>query len=137
MTSKPVAQLLVDLGGAGSHSRPHVSNDNPYSEAAFKTLKYAPVFPERFGSLADAGAFAEQFSARGPFDRNGRTLRQFDLKRRLFRHPCSYLIHSDAFDALPTPVKGAARRLPPGTRRRTTRRIPTSRQRGSVPRAPA
>ena len=61
MTSKPVAQLLVDLGVARSHSRPHVSNDNPYSEAAFKTLKYAPVFPERFGSLADAGAFAEQF----------------------------------------------------------------------------
>jgi putative transposase len=61
MTSKPVAQLLVDLGVARSHSRPHVSNDNPYSEAAFKTLKYAPVFPGRFGSLADAGAFAEQF----------------------------------------------------------------------------
>ncbi|MGD8151515.1 IS3 family transposase [Ornithinimicrobium sp. Y1694] len=61
MTSKPVAQLLVDLGVARSHSRPHVSNDNPYSEAAFKTLKYAPVFPERFGSLADAAAFAEAF----------------------------------------------------------------------------
>ena len=61
MTSKPVAQLMVDLGVARSHSRPHVSNDNPYSEAAFKTLKYAPVFPDRFGSLADARAFGEQF----------------------------------------------------------------------------
>ncbi|WP_370584219.1 IS3 family transposase [Ornithinimicrobium cryptoxanthini] len=61
MTSKPVAQLLVDLGVARSHSRPHVSNDNPYSEAAFKTLKYAPVFPERFGSLADARNFGEEF----------------------------------------------------------------------------
>ena len=61
MTSKPLAQLLVDLGVARSHSRPHVSNDNPYSEAAFKTLKYAPVFPDRFGSLADARAFGEQF----------------------------------------------------------------------------
>jgi putative transposase len=61
MTSKPVAQLLVDLGVARSHSRPHVSNDNPYSEAAFKTLKYAPVFPDRFGSLADARAFGEAF----------------------------------------------------------------------------
>jgi putative transposase len=61
MTSKPVAQLLVDLGVARSHSRPHVSNDNPYSEAAFKTLKYAPVFPDRFGSLADARAFCEAF----------------------------------------------------------------------------
>jgi len=61
MTSKPVAQLLVDLGVARSHSRPHVSNDNPYSEAAFKTLKYAPAFPAAFGSLADARAFCEQF----------------------------------------------------------------------------
>jgi putative transposase len=49
MTSKPVAQLLVDLGVARSHSRPHVSNDNPFSEAAFKTLKYAPAFPGSFG----------------------------------------------------------------------------------------
>ena len=61
MTSKPVAQLLVDLGVDRSHSRPHVSNDNPYSEAAFKTLKYAPVFPDRFGSLADARAFCDRF----------------------------------------------------------------------------
>jgi len=61
MTSKPVAQLLVDLGVARSHSRPHVSNDNPYSEAAFKTLKYAPAFPDNFGSLPDARAFCEAF----------------------------------------------------------------------------
>jgi putative transposase len=61
MTSKPVAQLLVDLSVTRSHSRPHVSNDNPYSEAAFKTLKYAPVFPGEFGSLADARAFCETF----------------------------------------------------------------------------
>ena len=61
MTSKPVAQLLVDLGVARSHSRPHVSNDNPFSEAAFKTLKYAPAFPASFGSLADARAFCETF----------------------------------------------------------------------------
>jgi putative transposase len=47
MTSKPVAQLLVDLGIVRSHSRPHVSDDNPYSEAQFKTLKYCPAFPER------------------------------------------------------------------------------------------
>jgi putative transposase len=63
MTSKPVAQLLVDLGVARSHSRPHVSNDNPYSEAAFKTLKYCPAFPERFGSIHDARAFCETFFA--------------------------------------------------------------------------
>ena len=60
MTSKPVAQLLVDLNIVRSHSRPHVSNDNSYSEAAFKTLKYAPVFPDRFGSLQDARAFCEE-----------------------------------------------------------------------------
>jgi putative transposase len=61
MTSKPVAQLLVDLGVARSHSRPHVSNDNPFSEANFKTLKYFPDFPGRFGSIHDARAFCEQF----------------------------------------------------------------------------
>lgn len=61
MTSKPVSQLLVDLGVARSHSRPHVSNDNPYSEAAFKTLKYCPAFPSSFGSIQDARAFCETF----------------------------------------------------------------------------
>ena len=61
MTSKPVAQLLVDLGVDRSHSRPHVSNDNPYSEANFKTLKYCPAFPGRFGSIADARAFCTVF----------------------------------------------------------------------------
>lgn len=63
MTSKPVAGLLVDLGVARSHSRPHVSNDNPYSEAAFKTLKYCPAFPGSFGSIQDARTFCEQFFA--------------------------------------------------------------------------
>ena len=61
MTSKPVAQLLVDLGVARSHSRPHVSNDNPYSEANFKTFKYCPAFPGRFGSIEDARAFCAAF----------------------------------------------------------------------------
>jgi putative transposase len=61
MTSKPVAQLLVDLGVARSHSRPHVSNDNPYSEAQFKTLKYCPAFPGRFGAIEDARAFCSLF----------------------------------------------------------------------------
>ncbi len=54
MTSKTVAQLLADLGVEKSHSRPHVSNDNPYSEAQFKTMKYRPNYPKRFGSMADA-----------------------------------------------------------------------------------
>ena len=61
MTSKTVAALLSDLEVTRSHSRPRVSNDNPYSEAWFKTLKFAPVFPERFGSLADARMFMASF----------------------------------------------------------------------------
>ena len=61
MTSKPVAALLADLDVLKSHSRPKVSNDNPYSEVRFKTLKYLPAFPERFGSLADARDFIDRF----------------------------------------------------------------------------
>ncbi len=63
MRSKPVALLLADLGIAKTHSRPHTSNDNPYSEAQFKTLKYRPGFPERFGSIEDARAFCRRFFA--------------------------------------------------------------------------
>ena len=63
MTSKPVAVLLSDLHISQSHSRPHVSNDNPFSEAQFKTLKYCPAFPGQFGSLPDARAFSDVFFA--------------------------------------------------------------------------
>ena len=61
MRSKPVAELLVDLGILKSHSRPYVSDDNPYSEAQFKTLKYQPNFPPRFGSVEDARAHCAPF----------------------------------------------------------------------------
>src|SRR5712691_23143 len=61
MTSKPVALLLADLGLTKTHSRPHVSNDNPFSEAQFKTLKYRPTFPTRFGSIQDARAHCHVF----------------------------------------------------------------------------
>ena len=61
MTSKPVAFLLADLGITKTHSRPHVSNDNPYSEAQFKTLKYRPDFPERFSCIEEARAFCQDF----------------------------------------------------------------------------
>ena len=61
MASKTVALLLADLGVTKSHSRPHCSNDNPYSEAQFKTLKYRPAFPDRFGSIEDARAFCQRF----------------------------------------------------------------------------
>jgi putative transposase len=61
MKSKPVAFLLSDLGVTKSHSRPHVSNDNPYSEAQFKTLKYHPSFPGQFGSIEDARGHCRLF----------------------------------------------------------------------------
>ncbi len=61
MTSTPVALLLADLGVTKSLSRPHTSNDNPYSEAHFKTLKYRPEFPDRFGSLQDGRGFCRTF----------------------------------------------------------------------------
>lgn len=61
MTAKSVALLLADLGVRPSHARPRVSDDNPYSEAQFKTLKYHPTFPERFGSVQDARTFCHGF----------------------------------------------------------------------------
>ena len=61
MRSKVVAQLLVDLEVSKSHSRPYVSDDNPFSESNFKTLKYRPDFPERFGCIEDARAHCQQF----------------------------------------------------------------------------
>ena len=61
MKSKAVAHLLADLGITKTHSRPQVSNDNPYSEAQFKTLKYCPQFPERFGCIEDSRAFCRTF----------------------------------------------------------------------------
>ena len=61
MRSKSVAQLLIDLDVARTHSRPYVSDDNPYSESQFKTLKYRPDFPARFGSLEDARAHCQRF----------------------------------------------------------------------------
>ncbi|MGH3781418.1 MAG: IS3 family transposase [Pseudonocardiaceae bacterium] len=61
MTSKPVALLMADLGVTKSHSRPHVSNDNPFSESQFKTMKYRPEFPDRFGCIEDGRAFCSPF----------------------------------------------------------------------------
>lgn len=63
MKSKPVAHLLADLGVTKTHSRPHVSDDNPYSEAHFKTLKYRPGFPDRFGSIQHAREHVAPFVA--------------------------------------------------------------------------
>ena len=61
MRSKPVALLLADLGVTKTHSRPHVSDDNPFSESQFRTLKYRPEFPDRFGCIQDSRAFCQSF----------------------------------------------------------------------------
>ena len=61
MKAKATAFLLADLGVTKSHSRPHTSNDNPFSESLFKTCKYQPEFPDRFGSIQDAKAFCRRF----------------------------------------------------------------------------
>jgi len=61
MKSKQVAMLLSDLGITKTHSRPYTSDDNPYSEAQFKTLKYRPDFPDRFGCTQDARSFCQDF----------------------------------------------------------------------------
>ena len=61
MIAKPIALLMSDLGVTKSHSRPHVPDDNPFSEAQFRTLKYCPTYPERFGSLPDARQWSQQF----------------------------------------------------------------------------
>jgi putative transposase len=63
MRSKPVASLLVDLEVTKSHSRPYTSDDNPYSESQFKTMKYRPDFPDRFGSIEDARSHCQAFFA--------------------------------------------------------------------------
>ena len=61
MTAKSTAQLLADLGVTKSLSRPYTSNDNPYSESQFKTLKYQPEFPDRFGCIEDAEQFCREY----------------------------------------------------------------------------
>jgi putative transposase len=63
MRSKPVAFLLADLSITKTHSRPYTSNDNPYSESQFRTMKYRPEFPDRFGCIQDARAFCQPFFA--------------------------------------------------------------------------
>jgi putative transposase len=61
MRSKPVALLLADLSVTKTHSRPYTSNDNPYSESQFRTMKYRPDFPDRFGCIQDSRAFCQTF----------------------------------------------------------------------------
>ena len=115
MTSKPVAALLADLGVLKSHSRPKVSNDNPYSEAHFKTLKYAPDFPDRFGSLPDARAHCETFfgyynhehrhtgiGLHTPASVHHGTAEEIDAHRAATLD-AAYTAHPDRFARRPTP----------------------------------
>ncbi len=97
MTSRLVAQLLADLGVTKTHSRPYVSNDNPYSESQFKTLKYRPSFPDRFGSIQDARAFCQEF------------FRWYNL-----RTPSFWNRHADAGNRSLWPRPGGDRCPPPG-----------------------
>jgi putative transposase len=62
MRAKATALLLADLGVTKSHCRPHTSNDNPFSESHFKTMKYRPQFPQRFGCIQDAKTFCRASS---------------------------------------------------------------------------
>lgn len=115
MTSKPVAALLADLGVLKSHSRPKVSNDNPYSEAHFKTLKYAPDFPDRFGSLPDARKYCEAFFSfynhehrhsgiglHTPASVHHHTAEEIDAHRAATLE-AAYAAHPDRFARRPTP----------------------------------
>jgi putative transposase len=102
MTSKPVAFGLADLGVTKTHSRPHVANDNPYSESQFKTLKYRPGFPDRFGSIQDARAFLKQF---------------FGWETAQHRHSGSAMMTPEARSLRPR------RSAPPGPRSGTGRRL--------------
>lgn len=135
MMSKTVAQLLLDLGVTKTHSRPHVSNDNPYSEAQFKTLKYRPTYPDRFGSIQDARAWVRTFVAWYNHEHRHsgiglltpatvhcqqgevvRTARQVVLDAAYATHPERFVRHAPVPPALPTavwinpPANGAAQR---------------------------
>jgi transposase InsO family protein len=84
MTSKPVAFLMADLGVTKMHSRPYVSDDNPYSESQFRTMKYRPEFPDRFGSIL-RHAPMRRFSVRrcGSQSRHGEAVRRLPVRGTL------------------------------------------------------
>ena len=104
-------RIALHAAGATAQAPPD-SVQEQYGRPAEQLLRYLlfaneAALPQRDAKQVIAGsAFAREFSARGPRDSRGRSLRDFDLHTRLFRYPCSYLIYSDAFDALPEPAKG-------------------------------
>ena len=111
MKSKVVAHLLSDLGITKTHSRPYVSDDNPYSEAQFKTLKYCPSFPDRFGSIQDARAFCQQFFVwyNKEHHHSGIALMtpeqvHYGLDKQIYQHRSKVL--AGAFEKYPNRFKG-------------------------------
>ena len=107
MTSKPVALLLADLGVTKTHAGPHVSNDNPFSEAQFKTLKYRPDFPARFGSIKDVRAHCDVFCRGAPWSESRSPARP---------GPGVGLVDACAALAKRSPLRRASREMPRGTR---------------------
>jgi putative transposase len=130
MTSQPVSSLLALLGIDQSHSRPHVSNDNPYSEANFKTLKYCPAFPGDFGSVQDARAFCKVFfpyynnehrhsgiALHTPASVHDGTVHQIQARRAAVLE-AAYAANPERFRRRPTPPKLPAKvwiNQPPAT----------------------
>ena len=111
MKSKVVAHLLSDLGITKTHSRPHVSDDNPYSEAQFKTLKYCPQFLDRFGSIQDARCFCQSFFCwyNKEHHHSGIALMtpeqvHYGLDKEIYQYRSKVL--ADAFEKYPNRFKG-------------------------------
>src|ERR1700732_866138 len=123
MRSKSVAFLLADLGVTKTHSRPHVSDDNPYSESQFRTMKYRPEFPDRFGCIQDSRAFCQRFfhwyneehrhsrlalltPAMVPYGKSALILehRQAVLDRAYLTHPERFVRQTPRPAAVPTEV---------------------------------
>ncbi|MGC8627199.1 MAG: DDE-type integrase/transposase/recombinase [Acidimicrobiales bacterium] len=108
VTSNPVTELLTFLGIGRSHSRPHVGNDNPCSESQFKTLKYCPTFPERFGSIQDAGRPA---SSSPPTTATSTVIRASAITRR---RPCTTAPPPRFGPSGQRPSRSPTRPTPPG-----------------------
>jgi hypothetical protein len=97
--------LNKELGApAGSHRDSTLSRIRSVAEPLTRALLFSGAAPLS-SPVAGTAGFAAEFAKEGPRDPQGRSLREFDLKRRLFRYPCSYLLYSDAFAALPAPAK--------------------------------
>lgn len=99
------AALNKELGRpSGTHSDSTLSRIRSVAEPLVKALLFSKEAPLE-APVAGTSGFAAQFANEGPFDKEGRSLHQFDLRKRLFRYPLSYLVYSDTFDGLPAPAK--------------------------------